>query len=115
MRFFLLQAVAITFEDVVINLASRLGFGKTTRLSKCIGYIWVLVGGFGQHLRGLAHGRRLGVVKWVTIGRASFCVFVTKYLETRREVGYFRSRNQSLEYQAHQHRSVIIIIRPPDP
>jgi hypothetical protein len=42
MRFFLLQAVAITFEDVVINLASRLGFGKTTRLSKCIGYLWVL-------------------------------------------------------------------------
>lgn len=42
MRFFLLQAVAISFEDVVINLASRLGFGKTTRLSKCIGYLWVL-------------------------------------------------------------------------
>ena len=42
MQFFLLQAVAITFEDVVINLALRLGFRKTTRLSKCIGYLWVL-------------------------------------------------------------------------
>jgi hypothetical protein len=42
MRFFVLQAVAITFEDMVIYLASRLGFNKTTRASKLIGYVWVL-------------------------------------------------------------------------
>jgi hypothetical protein len=42
MRFFVLQAMAITFEDIVINLASRIGFGRTTRLSKLVGYMWVL-------------------------------------------------------------------------
>ncbi|KIJ96741.1 hypothetical protein K443DRAFT_106785 [Laccaria amethystina LaAM-08-1] len=42
MRFFVLQAMAITFEDIVINLASRIGFGRTTRLSKFVGYMWVL-------------------------------------------------------------------------
>lgn len=41
MRFFVLQAVAITIEDIVINSASRIGFGRT-RLSKCVGYMWVL-------------------------------------------------------------------------
>lgn len=42
MRFFVLQALAITFEEMVIKLASRTGFNKTTRASKLIGYVWVL-------------------------------------------------------------------------
>jgi Membrane bound O-acyl transferase family len=46
LRFFLLQAVGITFEDGVIAIASRLGYGGkksngVNLASKLIGYIWV--------------------------------------------------------------------------
>jgi len=36
----ILQAVAITFEDAVIGIASRLGF-KESKAFKLIGFIWV--------------------------------------------------------------------------
>ena len=40
--FFLLQAVAITCEDTVINLAIKAGFSsKPNRFVKFIGFIWV--------------------------------------------------------------------------
>jgi uncharacterized membrane protein len=41
--FFFIQAVAITVEDTVIGLARRVGFDKTTYLTRAIGYIWVLL------------------------------------------------------------------------
>lgn len=41
-RFFILQAVAITFEDTVIDIASRLGY-KESKASKLIGFIWVFM------------------------------------------------------------------------
>ena len=41
MSFFVIQAVGITIEDVIIALASKIGFCKTTPLSKVIGYVWV--------------------------------------------------------------------------
>jgi len=49
LRFFLLQAVAITFEDAVIAIFSRLPLvvgmrgGKSYSASKLLGYIWVFV------------------------------------------------------------------------
>ncbi|KJA15496.1 hypothetical protein HYPSUDRAFT_48332 [Hypholoma sublateritium FD-334 SS-4] len=42
MRFFVLQAVAITFEDIVVALAARLGFAtQQNAVFKFIGFIWV--------------------------------------------------------------------------
>ena len=42
MEFFLLQAVAITCEDIVISLATRAGFSsKRNRFYKFIGFVWV--------------------------------------------------------------------------
>lgn len=41
MSFFVIQAVGITIEDKIIALASKIGFHKTTQLSKLVGYIWV--------------------------------------------------------------------------
>jgi len=41
LRFFLLQAVGITFEDGVIAIFSRLGYHKKFIPYKLIGYIWV--------------------------------------------------------------------------
>ncbi|KAF8196582.1 membrane bound O-acyl transferase family-domain-containing protein [Pholiota molesta] len=45
LRFFSLQAVAITFEDAVVALARRLGYGYQERnpLFKIIGFIWVFI------------------------------------------------------------------------
>lgn len=40
-RFFVLQAVAITFEDIAIALASRLGFNRNMLGFRVIGYVWV--------------------------------------------------------------------------
>jgi Membrane bound O-acyl transferase family len=39
-QFYVLQAVAITFEDAVIAIASRLGY-KQCKTFKLIGFIWV--------------------------------------------------------------------------
>ena len=84
-------------------VGQQLGNGKLTEKnfgSSCQTYpnkyfcVWIQFGlelslnylsnGVGQHHRGLVHERRSGFVKWVTIGRASFCVFVSRYyyLET---------------------------------
>lgn len=41
MRFFFLQAVAITFEDIVIAFAAHLGFTQQNTAFKCIGFFWV--------------------------------------------------------------------------
>ena len=42
MEFFLLQAVAITCEDIIISLAARAGFSsKPSRFYKFIGFVWV--------------------------------------------------------------------------
>ena len=42
MEFFLLQAVAITCEDVIISLIARAGFStKPNRFFKIIGFVWV--------------------------------------------------------------------------
>ena len=42
LEFFLLQAVAITFEDIIISLAVRAGLSsKPNRLYKFIGFVWV--------------------------------------------------------------------------
>lgn len=41
--FFLVQAVAITFEDAVIGSARRLGFARVNALTRLIGYVWVAV------------------------------------------------------------------------
>ncbi|KAL1939434.1 hypothetical protein VTO73DRAFT_9990 [Trametes versicolor] len=45
MKFFMANAVAITFEDAVIGTARRLGTGREgpARWMKCIGYMWVAV------------------------------------------------------------------------
>ncbi|KAF5318698.1 hypothetical protein D9619_011004 [Psilocybe cf. subviscida] len=42
-KFFLLQAMAITCEDAVIDMAKRLGYTTITPLSRFIGYFWVFV------------------------------------------------------------------------
>jgi hypothetical protein len=41
MRFFLSQAVAITFEDIVIAIAKRLGWQRGGPAAKLVGYLWV--------------------------------------------------------------------------
>ncbi|KAF8800800.1 hypothetical protein BYT27DRAFT_7262640 [Phlegmacium glaucopus] len=42
MEFFLLQAVAITGEDIIVELAARVGFSsKSNRFFKFIGFLWV--------------------------------------------------------------------------
>ena len=41
LEFFLLQAVAITFEDIIISLAARTGISSPNPLYKFIGFIWV--------------------------------------------------------------------------
>jgi Membrane bound O-acyl transferase family len=41
-RFFLSQAVAITFEDFVIACAKQLGYTQPTKSTKTLGYVWVL-------------------------------------------------------------------------
>jgi hypothetical protein len=41
-RFFMSQAVAITFEDMVIAIAKRLGIRSAGWLGKFIGYLWVI-------------------------------------------------------------------------
>ena len=41
MQFFVLQAVAITFEDAIIAIASRLGYKESKAFGKLIGFIWV--------------------------------------------------------------------------
>lgn len=42
MEFFLLQAVAIACEDIIISLAARAGFSsKPNRYIKFIGFVWV--------------------------------------------------------------------------
>lgn len=42
MEFFLLQAVAITFESVIISLAAKAGFSsKPNRFFKLMGFVWV--------------------------------------------------------------------------
>ena len=40
MIFFVIQAVGITIEGMVIALASKIGFRRAT-LSKLVGYVWV--------------------------------------------------------------------------
>jgi hypothetical protein len=42
-KFFLLQAIAITCEDAVVGIAKRLGYTTVTPLSRFIGYCWVFV------------------------------------------------------------------------
>ena len=42
LQFFMGQAVAITFEDMVIATANRLGIQPVGWLGKIIGYLWVL-------------------------------------------------------------------------
>ena len=39
--FFILQAVAITFEDAVIALAARVGLKHSGALFRRLGYVWV--------------------------------------------------------------------------
>ena len=42
MEFFLLQAVAITFEDIIISLAARAGLSSKPNLFyKFIGFVWI--------------------------------------------------------------------------
>ncbi len=41
MQFFILQAVAITFEDMVIAVAARFGHTQQNTVFKVIGYMWV--------------------------------------------------------------------------
>ena len=42
MEFFLLQAVAIIFEDFIISMAARTGFSsEPNRFYKLIGFVWV--------------------------------------------------------------------------
>ena len=44
LEFFLLQAVAITFEDIIISLAARAGLSSKPNLFyKFIGFVWVFV------------------------------------------------------------------------
>lgn len=44
LRFFLSQALAITFEDAVLALARRAGFSDwPTRMARIVGYVWVFV------------------------------------------------------------------------
>lgn len=40
-RFFLLQAVGITFEDALIAIASHLGYRKPNAFFKLVGFTWV--------------------------------------------------------------------------
>lgn len=40
--FFFLQAVAITFEDVIIRLTRKAGFTQSTPLIHGLGYVWVI-------------------------------------------------------------------------
>lgn len=40
--FFALQALAITFEDAVIALATRVEYHSPTKMQKILGYTWVL-------------------------------------------------------------------------
>lgn len=41
LQFFLMQAVAITFEDGVISLAARAGLKHSNRWLRRLGYLWV--------------------------------------------------------------------------
>lgn len=41
LHFFLLQVLAITFEEVVIALAARAGLKHSNIFLRCIGYVWV--------------------------------------------------------------------------
>ena len=41
LQFFILQAVAITFEDAVIALAARVGLKHSGALFRRLGYVWV--------------------------------------------------------------------------
>jgi len=41
LRFFITQAVGITFEDTVIALATRAGLGRSGRFHRLFGYVWV--------------------------------------------------------------------------
>ncbi len=41
MQFFILQAIAITFEDMVIAVAARFGHTQQNTVFKVIGYAWV--------------------------------------------------------------------------
>ncbi|KAI0824502.1 membrane bound O-acyl transferase family-domain-containing protein [Trametes gibbosa] len=40
-KFFAANGIAITFEDVVILLARRIGFRHMTRVTRVVGYVWV--------------------------------------------------------------------------
>ena len=40
LRFFLLQAVAITFEDIAIACAKRLGYHRVGPIGRAVGYLW---------------------------------------------------------------------------
>src|ERR1700733_4466059 len=41
LKFFISQAVAITFEDAVIALAARVGLKHSSALFRRLGYVWV--------------------------------------------------------------------------
>jgi hypothetical protein len=41
MRFFLSQAVAITFEDIVIAVAKKMGWRNGGPVARLVGYLWV--------------------------------------------------------------------------
>ncbi len=43
--FFLVQAVAITAEDIIIALCNRIGFRKRTFTTQALGYAWVFAWG----------------------------------------------------------------------
>ena len=43
LRFFMSQAVAITFEDIVIATVKRLGIQPAGWVGTVIGYLWVIV------------------------------------------------------------------------
>jgi len=59
MEFFLLQAVAITCEDVFLSLAARAGFSsKPNRFFKFIGFVWVF-GWFTYSLPILFHNLKI--------------------------------------------------------
>jgi hypothetical protein len=42
-QFFLLQAVAITFEDAIIGTARRIGVTTASPLTRAVGFCWVFV------------------------------------------------------------------------
>lgn len=42
MRYFMLQAFAITFEDLVLHVGKVAGWDRRRGLGRVVGYLWVL-------------------------------------------------------------------------